>query len=270
MSQPIFILSHFRSGSTLLRWLLDAHHAVCCPAELRLGAVCQQVLKTVDLTSAVDDDVPAVRQELRLRATRRVVDALMDAYCAREGKDRWCDKSPGNIAALPVLASVFPDGQFLCLYRNALDQAHSAIATDGSRYIEPMLAKYHGNVMAAALDSWCGVVERLLGFEHSYPARAYRVRYEDVVREPEQQLLHISEFLNIAYVPNLSTTAFERRHSRGPADPKIRGANTVEAGRGGKGRDLDLSALPQHLAQRTSSLLQALGYRDEAVAMSSR
>src|SRR5438067_867005 len=47
---PIFILSNPRSGSTLLRFLLDAHPSICCPGELRLGAICEFVTTAVEST----------------------------------------------------------------------------------------------------------------------------------------------------------------------------------------------------------------------------
>ena len=37
---PIFIASHARTGSTLLRYIIDTHPALCCPPELALGQLC--------------------------------------------------------------------------------------------------------------------------------------------------------------------------------------------------------------------------------------
>src|SRR5579864_7818085 len=127
MSRPIFILSNFRSGSTLLRYALDAHPSICCPAELRLAAFSRDIFRVIELTSTAAPSVMDDEMPLRLGAVRAVVDQLMQAYCRRKGKHRWCDKSPANTAIVFVLTSVFPDAQYICLHRHGLDQVHSAL-----------------------------------------------------------------------------------------------------------------------------------------------
>ena len=49
---PVFVLCMGRSGSTLLRFLLDAHPDLACPPETNLPSLCAQ-LATVDRKSVV-------------------------------------------------------------------------------------------------------------------------------------------------------------------------------------------------------------------------
>jgi sulfotransferase family protein len=42
-AEPVFVLCAGRSGSTLLRFLLDAHPELACPPETRLAAMCAQI-----------------------------------------------------------------------------------------------------------------------------------------------------------------------------------------------------------------------------------
>jgi hypothetical protein len=42
-SDPVFVLCMGRSGSTLLRFLLDAHPELACPPETSLPALCGQL-----------------------------------------------------------------------------------------------------------------------------------------------------------------------------------------------------------------------------------
>jgi Sulfotransferase family len=43
VADPVFVLCMGRSGSTLLRFLLDAHPELACPPETSLPALCAQL-----------------------------------------------------------------------------------------------------------------------------------------------------------------------------------------------------------------------------------
>lgn len=260
MTIPIFILSNFRSGSTLLRYVLDAHPDICCPSELRLASFSQYVFQVVDLTrgdetQATDDDI-----QCRLRLVRSTVDRLMDDYCRRKGKVRWCDKSPGNTEMLFILGSVFPDAHYICLHRHALDQVYSALDVEGPVRLHRYLERQGGDVVSAAIDRWCTRAERLLAFEHEHRHRVTRVLYERFVEDPEAELARLCRFLEVPLVSGLSKAAFAQAHDRGPRDIKIAGAKRVERDRIGKGRTLDLKRVSIDLHERLTRLIEALAY----------
>jgi protein-tyrosine sulfotransferase len=76
---PIFILSDFRSGSTLLRYVVDAHPRLCCPAELRLAYLCQRALQVASLLTT-GDDVESLRGGSdAIDCVRRIVEELMES-----------------------------------------------------------------------------------------------------------------------------------------------------------------------------------------------
>jgi hypothetical protein len=259
MSRPIFILSNFRSGSTLLRYVLDTHPSVCCPAELRLAAFCQQAFSVVAATTD-EGPVSPERMDRQMAAVRRQVDELMDAYCKRKGKQRWCDKSPANAGALYVLAAVFPDAQYICLHRHALDQVLSTLNVDGPARLQQYLTRQRGTVLAAAIDRWCTVTERLLAFEHAQHGVTRRVIYEAFVERPEEEIADLLGFLDLAAVHGLSVSAFRFPHDHGPGDAKITATRRVERDRMGMGRSLDLRGVPAELRRRLDILLAQLGY----------
>ncbi len=92
--KPIFILSDARTGSTLLRVLLDTHPAICSPGELLLGVLCEHLYYTIESTlgQAVVEHSPEAQAEFCLAETRRMVDSIMEKYCVLKGKRRWCEK----------------------------------------------------------------------------------------------------------------------------------------------------------------------------------
>ena len=42
-ADPVFVLCNARSGSTLLRFLLDAHPEIACPPETNMPSLCAQL-----------------------------------------------------------------------------------------------------------------------------------------------------------------------------------------------------------------------------------
>jgi protein-tyrosine sulfotransferase len=260
MARPIFILSNFRTGSTLLRFALDAHPNICCPAELRLGALCQCLYRTVELLTTAESmpegtDLLAVR----VATVRGVVDGLMAVYCHRKGKDHWCEKSPANAEILYVLSSIFPDARFICLHRNALDQSSSLIEMD-PRLLHPYLQRNSGDIVSSALDRWCTITERLLAFEHEASLSSLRILYEDLVEDPEREVGRVLQFLDLPEVEGLHVLAFQKRHDSGPRDSKIKLSKTVGRDRVGAGRLMDLSRVSEALRARTTGLANAVGY----------
>lgn len=258
---PIFIVCDFRSGSTLLRYALDAHPEICCPAELNLAEFCQEAFRIVELTT--DDDGEAEnRGGERIDRVRELVDVVMTAYCRRRGRRRWCEKSPANLNLVHLLGTVFADAQYICLYRHGLDQIHSFLEFDDRTRFSEYYARRGGDEVSAAVDRWCARTERLLAFEHWYRAQSCRIRYEDLVVSPDRELGRLAEFLSVANEPGWSGKVFDTRHDRGPADSKIKNSNGIDSGRRGKGRCIDLHEVPGRLQERFTGLLERLGYHE--------
>src|SRR5262245_55263685 len=86
----IFILSTPRSGSTLLRYILDTHPDICCPGEISIGALCAHLSTAVHYTTA---QLRASNETHRARLTaaevRSVVDSLMNSYAELKKKSIW-------------------------------------------------------------------------------------------------------------------------------------------------------------------------------------
>lgn len=261
MNGPIFILSDFRAGSTMLRFILDAHPDICCPAELGLAQVCQSVFRVAELTT--DDRSRDADElfEMRVGIVRKVVDDLMCGYCARRSKARWCEKSPSNTSHLGLLRAVFPDAYFVCLYRQALDQIYSFLELDEiEKRLQVYWLRHHGNLLAAAADRWCTQTESLLAFEGQGGVKVRRVYYERVVAATEEELASLLSFLEAPWVPDLSVAAFQTDHERGPADKKVERTVAVDSKRTGKGCRLDLTTIPNEIWHRVLSIQGRLGY----------
>jgi Sulfotransferase family len=97
-ADPVFVLCNGRSGSTLLRFLLDAHPDLACPPETNLPALCAQLATVWSLIEGAPlsqnrGDEPLVIPEAAIAGIRTTMDNMIGSYLQRRGKKRYCDKS---------------------------------------------------------------------------------------------------------------------------------------------------------------------------------
>ena len=262
---PSFVLCAARTGSTLLRYVLDTHPELCAPPELQIGALCQQL--SLLHTYTVDEDqelAPDWASASARRRTRRVVDELMHEYCKRQGKLLWCEKSLGNVQRLHVLDDVYPDARLIYLHRHCLDVVCSGLELErilpGRAGFEPFIARRPDDPFAALVDYWCDTTERLLAHEKANARRSTRLRYEDLVRTPRRVLPRVFDLLDLDWDPAILDRVFVTHHTRGPGDGKIARTSRIETGSVGRGFTLPWRTLAPESLARVQSLLGRLGY----------
>lgn len=132
VNKPVFVLCNGRSGSTLLRFLLDAHPELACPPETNLPTLCAQLATVWSLIegaplSANRGDEPPEIPEAAIVGIRHMMDLMVGSYLGRKGKQRYCDKSLGTARYADLLIRVYPEARFLCLYRHPMDVIASGI-----------------------------------------------------------------------------------------------------------------------------------------------
>jgi hypothetical protein len=260
---PIFVLSHARTGSTLLRYLLDAHPQVCCPPELALARLCRDLTYTLSLTMGIDADAQATDVAVLTAAVRSHVERIMTDYRERRGKQRWCDKSTNNVEHLDVLARVFPDAQFICLHRHGLDVVHSLLELFRFGYTGQyarMVAKNPESTIDAMIDTWTEATAAILDFEVAHPEQCLRVRYEDFVAAPTSIAERLFGFLGLSGGPDAVARMFDAPHEPGPGDFKVQFTREIKQTRTGRGNRLPRSAISSARLSTLNGLHGRLGY----------
>jgi hypothetical protein len=267
---PVFVLCMGRSGSTLLRLLLDTHPDLGCPPETkfpeaiarmaRMWSSMEGLAKSAQNGRARGELAGATAQGIRLAS-----DLVVGPYLARRGKRRYCDKNLGTARYADLLVEVFPDAKFVCLYRHPMDVIASGIEACPwglSNYgFEPYAAGAPGNAVLAIARYWSDHAAAILGVEEKYPDRCHRVRYEDVVMDPDAVAGGIFKFLGLAPVSGISALAFSGERERfGAGDFKI--WNTSEVTDDSVGRGWGVPASPMAPVLSTvNELAGKLGYR---------
>ena len=262
---PVFVLSCERSGSTLLRYIIDTHPQICSPAHLHLGQLCRSLYTStfysLGQTMEVTDE--AMRERLVAAETRRVIDELMERYVRAKGKQMWCEKTTENLQYLKNLNDVFPDARYICLYRNCMDVVHSSIECSRLGFIPelaPYVQKRPDNIVAAMVDSWIEKTSVLLEFELAHAEQCFRIKYENLVTEPSQTLPAMFAALGLEWDERLLKEIFSTQHDQGSGDRKVLFAKKINTDSIGRGSTISRSFIPDNLLENMNGLLARLDY----------
>jgi len=259
---PIFVLTAARSGSTLLRFILDSHPEICCPPELNLSQFCVEIQRS--WTGMVDDSTREERLTLARAQIRATVSTLAAWHLARNDKRYFCDKSLTTVDQIDVVAEAFPDAKYIVVIRHCLDMVYSGL--EASRWgfnafgFMPYVGSTPNNLVAALVEYWCDRVERALDFERRFRDRTFRLYYEMLVREPDTTAKELFEFLGVAWEPEIFEKALSSQHVRGPADYEVEFLDKIGESSIGRGSSVPVGMIlpPQRI--RLNVLLQRLGY----------
>jgi protein-tyrosine sulfotransferase len=269
-ADPVFILCNGRSGSTLLRFLLDAHPELACPPETNLPALCAQLATVWSLIegaplSANRGDEPPVIPDAAIAGIRQTMDRMVGSYLARRGKNRYCDKSLGTARYAELLLRVYPEARFLCLYRHPMDVIASGIEAcpwglNGYGF-DPYIAMTPGNAVMALAAFWADNTAGTLAVEENFPTRCLRVRYEDLVTDPECVAAGIFAFLEVAPASGISAACFSAERERfGPADYKIWYTSAISSMSIGRGWSVPAEMIAPQVLASINELTGKLGY----------
>lgn len=209
---PFFVLGAQRSGTTMLRLMLNNHPNLVIPHETAFITIFHGKLADYgDLSNLSNsrrllDDVMAHRLVERgklipdpkavlkkpITTYRDFIEAVFRTYAETQGKQRWGDKTPFYTSEVDILRVIFPDCKVIHLVRDGRDVILS------QRKMEWM----SGNLPKLARDwAWKTTlvhkVGRVLG------ADFLEVHYEDLVRNPHATLEEICRFLDEPYSPDL-------------------------------------------------------------------
>ena len=211
MTAPLILLGVSRSGTTLLRVILDRSPGIAIPDEsFFVPLLARRHGRTIDAARFLDDvaRIPAVRDwgvspaalASRVRTgmpTEEAIAAIYEAYAARAGKPRWGDKTPMYMRHLPLLERLFPEAQYVHLVRDGRDAALSFLQMPEGTFTRTWA---HPTTPAQFACSWRKEVRdaRALG-DHVGPDRYFEVRYEELVGAPEATIRGVCAFAAIPY-----------------------------------------------------------------------
>jgi Sulfotransferase family len=196
---PVFVFSSVRSGSTLLRVILDTHSQIVAPHEMHFRNV--RVKLNHKLTNAAFRELGISTETLENMLWDRIFAELL----ANSGKSVVVDKTPSNTVIWRRVSEWWPDARFLFLLRHPAHIAESLIA---ARPRVPLSDNYER--ANKYLDALHEARSNLPGLD---------VRYEDLTARPEAEVKRICDWLGVPWEPTmLDYGAKERTYTRGLGD----------------------------------------------------
>jgi protein-tyrosine sulfotransferase len=188
-------------------------------------------------------------------------------YLKRRGKRRYCDKSLGSAPHAELLTRIYPDTRFICLYRHPMDVMSSGLEAcpwglNVDAYgFDQYIAGSPSNAVLALARYWHDQAQAIAAVEEKHPGRCHRVRYEDMVRDPERIAAEIFDFIGAGQVPGIAQAIFAREHDRfGPADHKIWHTGTISPDSVGRSAAVPVGMIPAPILESINGLLAKLGY----------
>jgi sulfotransferase family protein len=212
VAPPIFVVGCPRSGTTLLRLMLDAHRELAIPPESHFISLVARVRGRYEQPSGFDADhmatdvmrglrfrdwhLPedAVRTAIRERhptTLAAAIECFFVAYADAHRKSRWGDKTPGYSIELPLISELFPEAVFVHLIRDGRNVAMSLMEVPRPpRSIAEAAQVWRSRVARGRTDG------AALGSE-----RYLELRYESLVDDPESALKQICALASLGYTP---------------------------------------------------------------------
>jgi hypothetical protein len=235
---PIFVVGTKRSGTTLLQAALGAHPAIAGPPEThyifriadladyygdltdedRLRRALREALDTVLLSPLQLDEDAVLAKARRTPTYAGLFDAIMTTFADRVGKQRWSDKTPDQDAA--AAWRLFPDALVVHIIRDPRDVVASRLQT-------PIIDSDSATVLA---EWWRRFnLRNIEAGAAAGPSRYLRIRYEDLVRDPEATLRLVCAFVGEEFALSMisdrrdtaavSEVAWWQERAREPIDP---------------------------------------------------
>jgi Sulfotransferase family len=179
LKAPAFVICSVRSGSTLLRVLLDSHSRIHSPQELHLRDLAVRV-KTEYATKALAE-IGLDDEQLRFL----LWDRLLQRELAATGKDLLVNKTPNDVFIADSIARCWTDARFIYLLRHPGAIARSRQQTrphDTPERNARMVLRY-GNAIEQARAAHPGVT----------------VRYEELTADPRGATKRLCAFLGVPW-----------------------------------------------------------------------
>lgn len=215
---PIFIVGAPRSGTTLLRLILDRHPAIAIPDETEFFHFVYSRRRAFGDLSVPRNRQRLIHQYLATEHIRRLgldltalhetllregtgypefFSSLLRFNAVHHGKQIPGEKSPYHALIVELLCAWFPDCRIIHLVRDPRDVAASMMRM-------PWAAR---SVLVSAL-AWRKCNQAAC--QSSRRTNYLMLRYEDLVADPEKHLGRICRHAEVEYAPGLvGTTDFE-------------------------------------------------------------
>src|SRR6266702_2814581 len=245
INKPIFVVGSPRSGTSVLTWCLGKHPNIIPLEESNwMGRLAIDLARYYQIGSArgeysllssmglekaeffavfgstINDLILRHRVDLEKKRWRRAagptlpIDLFVSRYYART---RWVDGTPEYSFHICGLRKLFPNALFIHIIRDVTPVVRSMLNFHRLAGVSLVANEQEG------YNLWFGSVSACLLAERAYgPDVVFRLRYNDLVGQPEASLKAVFSFLGESYAPQCLTPLEKRINSSNvPADFRL-------------------------------------------------
>ncbi len=229
--EGILIVGSPRSGTTLLRRLLDAHPSIACPGETNVFGAAARFLRRDPVAEGLEFGVlsglalAGFEPDDVMGRVRDLAFGFMEDIAKRADKPRWAEKSAMDAFYLDEIRNVCGERvRYVAIVRHGLDVAKSV--GDLCDRNDGYLPEFHEYVrrdshrFVAFAKAWVDTTGAVLELAKERPDQTVLVRYEDLVADPVATMQRIFTSIGEEYVDGLVETALTKSSGAGLGDWK--------------------------------------------------
>ncbi|HEX4689944.1 MAG TPA: sulfotransferase [Solirubrobacteraceae bacterium] len=185
VARPAFVLCTLRSGSTLLRVLINSHSQLHAPHEIHLRYISASIEKKWSERSMKEMGLDETALKYLLW------DRILDRELTSSGKPYLVTKTPNDVFIADQIRECWPDSRFIFLLRHPAMIARSrqkligAEGPDQEKNVD--LIRRYCEALDKARNSFEGLT----------------VRYEELTADPATHTRRITDFLDVPWEPGM-------------------------------------------------------------------
>jgi len=230
----IFMVGEQRSGSNLLRLILNESKEIAAPhpphilqrlmpiideKDLNSDAVFRElvdyVCQLVEVNPVRWEDVHFDRDDIVQRCRENsliaIFGAIMDVYAERQNASAWLCKSLQNIRWADQLDTYFDNAKYIYLYRDPRDVTLS--------FMKAVVGEKHPYFIA---NQWNELQNLCIQHgEKLSDDQFYGVCYEELISNPEEVIRNLCEYLGIEYLDSMMIFHESNEASRAASSSKL-------------------------------------------------
>ena len=190
----IFIGGVPRSGTTLMRVMLDSHPDVKCGEETRI------IPRIVSMRDMWKKNKLENERLINAGMTDELIDSAVSAFIleiiTNYGKsiEHMCNKDPLVLRYTTYMKTLFPNAKFILMIRDGRASVHSIITR------KVTITGFNLNSYRECLTKWNIMIEQMYAVCNEVgPKSCLPVYYEQLVLHPEKTMKIVLKFLNITW-----------------------------------------------------------------------
>ena len=203
---PTFVVGCERSGTTLLRVLLDRHSMVAVTEETHFFPRIYERFRASHqysghnaLFSLIQDDPRMAKQPIDRQLIlnrfkgyppdfKHLFQSVLEEYADQHKTLHVVEKTPGHLAYVEQIFKWFPMARVVCIVRDGRDVARSLMKADWTRK----------NLRLQAMV-WRWAAAEGMRLANRYPRQFMQVKFEDLLCHPQRTLGSVDQFIGINF-----------------------------------------------------------------------